>query len=194
MKNTITLDRVSKSYADLRVLDALSLSITDNTALMGASGKGKTTLLRLIAGLERADCGEVRFAGSPVFSMVFQEERLFEDFGAVENITAVIGKGREKEQTARDLLASLGIDAAEHSGAVRDFSGGMKRRVSIARALLAEHDILLLDEPFKGLDEDTRDVTAAVIREHSRDRLMILVTHDRREAELLGIGNIVTIE
>jgi NitT/TauT family transport system ATP-binding protein len=194
MKNTVTLDKVTKSYGGLRVLDGYSAAITENTALMGASGKGKTTLLRIIAGLERPDSGEVKFSEKPKLSFVFQEDRLFEDFSAVENITAIIGKGAENERKAAEMLLSLLIDTDEHSGAVRDFSGGMKRRVAIARALLAEHDVLLLDEPFKGLDEDTRDITARVIREHSREKLTLLVTHDTREAELLGIGNVIIVE
>ena len=192
MKNTVTLENVTKNYGERCVLDGISLEITDNTAFMGASGKGKTTLLRLISGLERPDSGKVRFAEKPKFSVVFQEDRLFEDFSAVENITAVIGRGKEKR--AADLLTELLIDPLELHKPVRDFSGGMKRRVAIARALLAESDILILDEPFKGLDEDTRNITAEVISEHSHDKLTILVTHDKHEAELLGIGNVIIVE
>ena len=194
MKNTVVLDKVTKCYADLRVLDGISLEISENTAIMGASGKGKTTLLRIIAGLESADSGNVLFSQKQKISMVFQEDRLFEDFGAVENITAVIGRGKENEQRACDMLSSLLIDVTEHSGAVREFSGGMKRRVAIARALLADHNILLLDEPLKGLDEETRDKTAQVIRRYSEEKLVLLVTHDPREADLLGIERVVTIE
>ncbi len=192
-KNTVTLERVTKHYADIRVLDGVSLEIADNTAFMGASGHGKTTLLRIIAGLECPSSGEVRYSEKPLLSVVFQEDRLFEDFSAIENVTAVIGGGREREKLAAQLLSELLIEPSEYTKPVFEFSGGMKRRVAIARALLAEHDILLLDEPFKGLDEDTREQTAAVIRERSGDDLIILVTHDRREAEMLGINNIITI-
>lgn len=194
MKNTITLDNVTKSYGDLCVLNGISLSITDDTALMGASGNGKTTLLRIIAGLERPDSGEVRFSRKTKLSVVFQEDRLFETFSAVENITAIIGNGKENERRASDILSSLLIDLPEQKKSVRDFSGGMKRRVAIARALLAESDVILLDEPFKGLDETTRDKTAEVIRTYTEDKLTILVTHDAHEADILGIGKIVTIE
>lgn len=192
MKNTITLDKVKKCYGDLCVIDDMSLTIAENTAVMGPSGGGKTTLLRMIAGLERPDTGAVRYAAKPRFSVVFQEDRLFEDFSAVENVTAIIGRDRRAE--AADVLSELLIDPSELDKSVRDYSGGMKRRVAIARALLAEHDVLLLDEPFKGLDEDTRDIVAAVISRYSRDKLVILVTHDPREADLLGIERVVTIE
>lgn len=192
MKNTVVLDKVTKCYADLRVLDGISLEISENTAIMGASGKGKTTLLRIIAGLESADSGNVLFSQKQKISMVFQEDRLFEDFGAVENITAVIGRERRTEAT--EVLSELLIDPSELAKPVRDYSGGMKRRVAIARALLADHNILLLDEPFKGLDEETRDKTAQVIRRYSEEKLVLLVTHDPREADLLGIERVVTIE
>ena len=194
MKNTVTLDKVTKSYGELCVLDGFSAVIADDTALMGASGKGKTTLLRIIAGLERADSGEVRFSRKRRLSVVFQEDRLFEDFSAVENITAIIGNGKENERRASDMLSSLLIDLPEQKKSVRDFSGGMKRRVAIARALLAESDVILLDEPFKGLDDITRDKTAEVIRKFAEEKLVILVTHDTHETDILGIGKIVTIE
>ena len=86
------------------------------------------------------------------------------------------------------------IDPSEHDKPVRDYSGGMRRRVAIARALAVESDILILDEPYKGLDADTREAVAAVIREKAADRLIILVTHDRYEAELTGIDTVITVE
>ena len=194
MKNKITLDRVTKRFGELTVLCDFSAVIDENTAIMGASGAGKTTLLRLILGLEKADSGEIGFSCKPSFSVVFQEDRLFEDFSAIENITAIIGRGKEKEQIACDMLSRLMIDTAEQNKPVRDFSGGMKRRAAIARALLHESDILVLDEVFKGLDENTRDTVAAVIREYSEGKLVILITHDKHEAALLGIDRVVVIE
>lgn len=193
MGNIITLDKIKKTYDGHSILDGFSTVIDSNTAVMGASGSGKTTLVRIIAGLERADSGRVHFEQQPRFSVVFQEDRLFEDFSAVENITAVIGRGKEREEHAREMLSAFRIDDADMTKPTRDFSGGMKRRVAIARALLAEHNILLLDEAFKGLDADTRDVVARVILEYSSGKLIILVTHDIREAELLGIDKIITV-
>ncbi len=194
MKNIITLTNVKKSYGELCVLDGYSLQIKENTALMGASGVGKTTLCRVIMGLERADSGKVSFASTPTFSAVFQEDRLFEDFDAIENICAVIGRTQQNRNKAAELLSALLIDEAEHTRAVRGYSGGMRRRVAIARALAAESDILILDEPYKGLDEMTRAHTAATIREKAKDKLIILITHDRAEASVTGIERIVTIE
>lgn len=193
MKNQITLADVKKSYDAHSVLDGVSYVIDDDVAIMGASGKGKTTLVRIIMGLERADSGEVSFREKPRFSAVFQEDRLFESFSAIENITAIIGRGKENEKRAISLLSELLIDQSEIFKRVRDFSGGMKRRVAIARALLADSNILILDEAFKGLDEQTRDTVASVIREYARDRIIILITHDTHEAELLGIDKVISV-
>ena len=193
MKNQITLVDVKKSYDAHTVLDGVSYVIDDDIAIMGVSGKGKTTLVRIIMGLERADSGEVSFREKPRFSAVFQEDRLFESFSATENITAIIGRGKENEKRACSLLAELLIDPTEFSKPVRDFSGGMKRRVAIARALLADSNILVLDEAFKGLDEETRDRTAGVIRKYAEDKLILLVTHDTHEAELLGIEKVISV-
>ena len=193
MKNTVTLNSIKKGYDAHTVLDGVSLVIDEDTAVMGPSGKGKTTLVRIIMGLERADSGDVSFYEKPKFSAVFQEDRLFEGFSAVENITAMIGRGKEREQLVTELLCELLIDPSELSKPVRDFSGGMKRRVAIARALLADSNILVLDEPFKGLDEDTRDRTAAVIRKYAEGKLILLVTHDTHEAELLGREKVISV-
>lgn len=193
MKNTVTLNSIKKSYDAHTILDGVSYVIDEDTAVMGPSGKGKTTLVRIIMGLERADSGDVFFREKPRFSAVFQEDRLFEGFSAVENITAIIGRGKEKEQLARELLTNLLIDPSELSKPVRDFSGGMKRRVAIARALLADSNILILDESFKGLDEDTRAVVAQVIRKYAEGKLILLVTHDIHEAELLGMEKVISV-
>ena len=193
MKNIVTLNSIKKSYDAHTVLDGVSHVIDENTAIMGASGNGKTTLVRIVMGLERADSGEVSFTQRPRFSVVFQEDRLFEGFGAVENITAIIGRSRENENRATELFCELLIDSSELSKPVRDFSEGMKRRVAVARALLADSNILVLDEPFKGLDEDTRDRTAAVIRKYAEGKLILLVTHDTHEAELLGIEKVISV-
>ena len=113
MKNTVTLNSIKKGYDAHTVLDGVSLVIDEDTAVMGPSGKGKTTLVRIIMGLERADSGDVSFYEKPKFSAVFQEDRLFEGFSAVENITAMIGRGKEREQLVTELLCELLIDPSE---------------------------------------------------------------------------------
>ncbi len=194
MKNKIILRNISVSFDGLGVLENFSAEISENTAIMGPSGKGKTTLVRAIMGLLVPDGGEIDFANKPKFSAVFQEDRLFEDFSAVKNVASVCGKNidkKEAEQYASKLLGELLIAPEEQRKAVRDYSGGMRRRVAIARALAADHDILVLDEPYKGLDEHTRKVCAECIKRYSEDKLVILITHDKTEAELTGMNNTI---
>lgn len=196
MKNKIILKNITKKFDGEAVLDNFTCEISENTAIMGPSGKGKTTLVRIIAGLTLSDSGTVKFASNPTFSVVFQEDRLFSDFSAIENVSVVLDKKmpkKEAKKRASELLCELLISPEEQNKAVKDFSGGMKRRVAIARALAAEHDILILDEPYKGLDEHTRSVCAEVIKKYSADKLVLMVTHDKTEAEITGINKIILV-
>ena len=196
MKNKITLKNITKKFDNDAVLDNFSCEIGENIAVMGPSGRGKTTLIRIIAGISEPDDGTVEFARKSTFSVVFQEDRLFNDFSAIENVSLVFDKKiskNEAQKRASELLCELLISPDEQSKAVKDFSGGMRRRVAIARALAAEHDVLILDEPYKGLDENTRAVCAEVIKKYSGNKLVIMVTHDKTEAEITGTNKIVLI-
>jgi NitT/TauT family transport system ATP-binding protein len=181
----IVVSRLYKSFGDKPVLRDFSAVIPGGalTCLMGPSGCGKTTLLRILMGLEKADAGSV--TGLPRrLSAVFQEDRLCEGFSAVSNIRLVTGRSIPAAVIESHLLA-LGLGGSL-SLPVREFSGGMKRRVALARAVLARWELLFLDEPFKGLDEDTRRAAAAYLREHTAGRTVIMVTHDPAEVELTG--------
>lgn len=148
---------------------------------MGPSGTGKTTILNLLLGLIGPDAGVV--LGVPEKkAAVFQEDRLFEDFSVLSNLTATTGKATED---LLEGLAALGLSAAANEK-VKVLSGGMKRRVAILRALYADYDLLALDEPFKGLDEDLRKETAAFVLRKNAGRTIVMVTHDPAEAELMG--------
>jgi len=181
----IVVSRLYKSFGDKPVLRDFSAVFPGGalTCLMGPSGCGKTTLLRILMGLEKADAGSV--TGLPRrLSAVFQEDRLCEGFSAVSNIRLVTGRSIPAAVIESHLLA-LGLGGSL-SLPVREFSGGMKRRVALARAVLARWELLFLDEPFKGLDEDTRRAAAAYLREHTAGRTVIMVTHDPAEVELTG--------
>lgn len=196
MKNKIYIKDLSVSFDKSSVLSDVNMEISENTAIMGASGRGKTTLLRTVMGLVDTYGGEISFENKPKISAVFQEDRLFDSFSAVENITAVCSEKMKREQKkslAESLLDELLISREEQNKTVCDFSGGMRRRVAIARALACDFDILLLDEPYKGLDENTKRVCAECIKAHTEDKLVILVTHDTKEIELTGIDNTVTL-
>ena len=189
----VELKDISKSYGEIKVLEGFShlFPAGSRTAVMAPSGAGKTTLLRIIAGLEDPNLGEARSTGlSDRLAMVFQEDRLCDELDAASNV--MLGSGRLSRTGAEELLAELGLEE-EPEKPVAEYSGGMKRRVAIARALAADAGLLLLDEPFKGLDAGTKDRVARVIREFSAGKTLILVTHDRSEAELAGCGEVITL-
>ncbi len=176
----IKLTNISKTFGDKQIFDKLNLLIKEKStvALMGASGCGKTTLLRIIAGLEKADGGTV-FSDKKI-SYLFQEDRLCEDFSVISNIKFVI-KDFNREKTV-EILKNLGIsDTADKK--VKELSGGMKRRVAIARALAVQYDVLILDEPFKGLDEELKKGIIEFIKDYNKDKTVIMVTHDLEEAK-----------
>ena len=148
----------------------------------------ETTLLRLILGLETPDGGEI--AGVPARrAAVFQEDRLCPQLTALENV--LLTAGRKKEREARDLLARLGLGESLAIPAA-ELSGGMRRRCALARSLCAESDLLVLDEPFKGLDEANRRAAMDAVRALSGDKTVLLVTHDAAEAEFFG-GNRLSV-
>ena len=150
--------------------------------VMGPSGCGKTTLLRLIAGLETPESGEI--VRSERLSFLFQEDRLIPHLSARKNVALVL-PGRDADARAAQALEALGL-ADSMDKPVRELSGGMARRVAIARAVLYEAELLLLDEPFRGLDEQTRARAAAWLTTQTVGRTLIAVTHDRQDAALLN--------
>ena len=208
---TLALCSVSKSYDGHPVLSNLSMEFSDGTfyCLMAPSGSGKTTLFRLILGLEQPDSGTIQFhlSESPAalrqettsgsaFSArrskgshhpipaVFQEDRLLEGYTAIENLRFALGKRYSNETLTAYLLRLLPEDALNKP--VCEFSGGMKRRVSILRAILAPSEIILMDEPFTGLDTDTKQAAIDLIKELCAGKLVIIATHAEQDAELLN--------
>ena len=180
---SVILNNVNKRYESNVVLENFSTNIPPArvTALMGASGIGKTTLLRLIARLEMPDTGEVR--ANEQVSVVFQDDRLSEELSAVGNVR--LGRRDATASEAAGLLSSLGL--SEHMDKpVSTLSGGMRRRVAIARALISDAPLLLLDEAFTGLDDGTKEEVILTVKQHIEGRTVLLVTHDEEEARLLG--------
>ncbi len=188
----IVLTEVTKRFAENTVLLKRSFRFPEGriSCVMGPSGVGKTTLLLLIAGLLKADSGEISGVPERV-GFVFQEDRLCEDFNAAANVRLVTGRS-VKPQEIRETLLRLELPEESLSQPVSEFSGGMKRRVAIARALLYSPELLLMDEPFKGLDEELRRKVMDEIKARFRGKTVILVTHDPEEAAYLG-GDVITI-
>lgn len=175
----IILTNISKAYDGKQVLNHFSLTLPEGkrTCIMGPSGCGKTTLLNILCGLQKADEGEIRNLPGKI-SVVFQENRLCEQFTALENVRMV---APEKTETAKDILARLGLVNDLYQKAA-SLSGGMKRRVAIARALCYDAPLVVMDEPFKGLDEETKEAVMETVMQMTEGKTVLIITHDEQEA------------
>ena len=193
--SAVTLAGVSKVYgrgsAAVQALDQVSLSVAPGefTCLIGASGCGKSTMLSLVAGLDKPTTGNIAVSGR--IAMMFQEPALFPWLSAGANVELALrarGMGRaERRQRAAELLETvrLGGFGAKQP---HQLSGGMRQRVALARALAQDADVLLMDEPFGALDAMTRDVLHDELDRitATRNLTVLFVTHNVREAVRLG--------
>lgn len=181
----VSAEGLFKSFSGKPVLERLSFTAgLGITCIMAPSGAGKTTLLRILMGLETPEGGTV----TPTrcrWAAVFQEDRLLENCTAAGNLRFALGETLDHQQAAA-LLADLGL-ALEDPRPVRLWSGGMKRRLALARALLAPAGAIALDEPFTGLDEALRSLCMAHIRAAAETRPVLLVTHDPADAQGLPL-------
>jgi NitT/TauT family transport system ATP-binding protein len=192
MEKSLELIDISISFREVQVLSQFSLSIPqgETTCLLGPSGCGKTTLLRIIAGIIQADQGILDDFKDKSFSFVFQEDRLLPWKTAADNIRLVL-KNKLQDETINDV-----IDRHLELVKMRDYagfyphqlSGGMRQRISFARAFSFPSDVILLDEPFKGLDHVLKQQLMENVRAIlSQDpRTVIYVTHDPEEAAFFG--------
>lgn len=178
----LALNNICKSFGEKPVLSDFSMRAEEGerVCILGPSGGGKTTLLNIIAGLISPDSGEAKLPEGRI-SYVFQEYRLLPWLTAEENITAASGCDR---LLARELLAAMELGGEERNYP-DSFSGGMKQRLNIARALAFDSAVILMDEPFKGLDPELRERIIEQVDEYCRSRTVILVTHDRLECEMM---------
>ncbi|MEH7177640.1 ABC transporter ATP-binding protein [Neobacillus vireti] len=200
----LTIDGIEKSFINdrkenVKVLDGINLKVKKGSfvSIVGPSGCGKSTLLYLVAGLDKADRGEITVDGNAVTKpgpervVVFQEAGLFPWLTVLENVTYGLNlKKMPKEEAKRkalDVLKMVHLSRYVNSYP-HELSGGMKQRVSIARALVMEPDILLMDEPFSALDEQTRMVLHKELLDIWRKTKVTIffITHNIREAVLLS--------
>ena len=192
----ISLISLTKSFGDKTLFENLTVDFPEHGTVLvtGGSGVGKTTLLRIIAGLDKRYGGSVIGVTQGSLSYAFQEHRLFPDLTALENVALVFPdeKGSEAIAAASEMLTRLGFTEAEQALYPSELSGGMKQRVSLARAFVKKSELLILDEPFKELDPALVDRVADLIREASVDRLVLTVTHESLE-KLTGVTKTIQL-
>ena len=192
--NAIALENISFSYDQKSIFKDYSISFPAEklSVIMSPSGSGKTTLLYIIAGLLNVDSGSIYYPkDNPKFSMVFQDSRLI-DYITVENNIKLVNSTLSDSDIS-ECLDSLGLCGFSHKK-VKHLSGGEKQRVAIARAILADYDILLLDEPFTGLDNKTKESVMNYIKTKTALKTVLVVTHDKSEAEALCSSVITLID
>lgn len=180
----LKLTDISHSYGDHAVLQGRSLTLLpgQRIAIMGPSGCGKTTLLRIALGLLKPAEGTVENTFRKT-AAVFQEPRLLPWRTALQNVNLVLGDGKATLETAKQYLEKVKLsDAADKYP--RELSGGMQQRVAVARALAAKGDLLILDEPFKAMDEELQEQVIALVNQTKT--AILLVTHEEAEAKMLG--------
>lgn len=190
----IIIDNISKKFNDKQVLKGISLKIPKGikTALLGPSGSGKTTLLRIIAELEKPDSGYIKGVSQKDMAYMFQEPRLFPWLTAMENIACVINKSH----TAALKEAAVWLERVklQHDGSKypSELSGGMSRRIALARTLAFNKPFILLDEPFYGLDTELKSEIIKLVKAETTDRTVIFITHDISEADIFA-DNIIRL-
>ena len=189
----IKLTEVTKSFGKNVLFRNFSYTFQKNGiyAIVGNSGKGKTTLLRIIAGLDKRYSGELSVCGS--ISFMFQEHRLFPTLSALDNILDISFDARteENEAVAKELLLKLNFKEDELSKFPSELSGGMRQRISFARAILKQSDILILDEPTKELDSELRERIIEIIKSEAERRLVIVVSHSKEDLSELSATQII---
>lgn len=190
----IEVINLTKSFGEETVLKNFSMTLEEGeiVAVMGSSGRGKSTLLNILGGLDKEYSGTVQYAPEVFreteipFPFVFQESHSLLPWKSVEENVRIAGK-RLTQARIEEALTSVGL--FEHrKKKPGELSGGMKQRVSLARALVCNARVMLLDEPFASLDEEMRQKLQELIRDLSRSKniAMVLVTHERSEADTLA--------
>ena len=187
--NKLEITNLSKRFGEKTLFKNLNLTVDRPMILWAASGWGKTTLLRILMGLENPTSGTVTGVGR--VGAVFQEDRLCPQLTAVQNVELVLENTKKntefdyKEQITADFQ-QLGFDRAALELLARKLSGGQKRRAALLRAVWAESDTLLLDEPFTGMDPETMKKAAALLKARCEGKPVLLATHDQNAIEELG--------
>ena len=182
------ITNLTKKFGKKIVFSSLTTEISDKgiTAIKGASGYGKTTLLRIIAGLDKKFSGQIDLGEIKKISYVFQEPRLLDNLTALENVMLVLDNSIQSRTTATKWLCALGLEN-DLNTYPDEMSGGMKQRVSIARALAFDGDLLLLDEAFNGIDEQRTIDIMDIIIDFAEKKPCVVVSHNQDHLDYLKV-------
>jgi NitT/TauT family transport system ATP-binding protein len=186
------VENINKSYNNLCILEDISIDFDENktTCILGESGSGKTTLLSIIAGITEKDSGEVVRFQTEDSSFIFQEDRLIEWKNVNDNLKFVLGKKMDKEKAKFIIDKYLKLINLEKykKHYPKQLSGGMRQRISILRAFIYPSKVLIMDEPFKSLDINNKQIVIELFKKLRKleEKTCILVTHDIDEALSLG--------
>ncbi|MEG1322152.1 MAG: ATP-binding cassette domain-containing protein [Ruthenibacterium sp.] len=182
----LVLSNLTKNFGDVPVLSHVSATFSagETVCIMAPSGAGKTTLIHLLLGLLKPDDGTIDGRQNARFSCAFQEDRLILQLSAVQNLKFACGA--LSDNVLSGAFAALGLFGETLTKPVALLSGGEQRRIALLRAMLAPADIVLLDEPFKGLDDAHRAAAAAFVTAQKHGRTVLCITHDDTDAAALG--------
>ncbi|MGB4657943.1 MAG: ATP-binding cassette domain-containing protein [Mobilitalea sp.] len=189
----ITISNLSKQFEQKDIFKNINMTFLEGkiNCFMGPSGIGKTTLINILLGLTAPDSGEVQGMQGKRVTAVFQEERLIEHLDAIKNIKLVCDKTMPVSVIEQELEKVNLVDCQNKP--VKNLSGGMRRRVAVVRAMLAVSDIIIMDEPLKGLDDALKKQVIEYVKQKSTGKTVIIVTHDLEEARLLN-ANIILFD
>ncbi|MPQ42953.1 ATP-binding cassette domain-containing protein [Clostridium tarantellae] len=189
----IVIENLNKKYNNKPILDNLNIKFKENAIsfILGASGIGKTTLIRILMNLEKADGGNIKGINDKRISAVFQDDCLCENLSVRLNIKLVC-------ENISDLKIEKALEQLDLKGCmnkkVRELSGGMKRRIAILRALLYDFDLLIMDEPFKGLDKETKEKVMNFVISKVKNKTVIIITHEVCEVEYFRENSMLRID
>lgn len=180
----ILMEKINKSYGDKEVLRDFTTKFEEGTVtfITGESGIGKTSIIRILMGLEGYQSGSISGLEGKEISVVFQDDCLCDKLSLDKNLSMVLDGQQDKEQDLDRLLDLFGLEGYRYKR-VAELSGGMKRRLAILRAILYPHNLMILDEPFKGLDEENKKLVMGQLAKGLVDKTAIIVTHDKTEID-----------